>query len=531
MVAARELTITIRRGVTELARPGEGGLGGAEMARFGRLVLTLVIVVTNLIGAIAVLAIANFVVPLPTVAHTAHIQRVNAITAACYIALAIPAGAAIGTRGMVPLRRWLLEERPATLAETRIVLRAPLRLFGVQVALWFAAALLFGLVNLTYSGRLALWVAIVVMLTGLVTASCAYLLTELILRPAAARALARGAPGRLVVPGVATRAVLAWVMGTGLPVCGLVAIGIFALSGDRAVTSHQLGIAMVVLGSTGIAVGLLAVTVAARATADPVDSVRRALARVQRGELDVRVPVYDGTQVGQLQLGFNEMVAGLLERERIREAFGTYVDPSVAEHILTEGTSVAGEEVEVTIMFIDIRSFTEFAERTPAAEVVSALNELFEQIVPIVHAHGGRVDKFVGDGLLAVFGAPRREPDHAEKALAAALEIARTAHSQHGLELGIGVNSGTVVAGNLGGAGRLEFSVIGDAVNVAARVEAATRETGDTILIAEPTKALLVGPHPELMRRNGVELRGRQERVPLYAPRTSNRHTRQQTMP
>src|SRR5512142_399490 len=180
---------------------------------------------------------------------------------------------------------------------------------------------------------------------------------------------------------------------------------------------------MVVLGATGIAVGLLAVTVAARATADPVESVRRALARVQRGELDVRVPVFDGTQIGQLQLGFNEMVTGLAERERIRDAFGTYVDPDVARHILEEGTNLAGEEVEVTIMFLDIRDFTGFAERTPADEVVAAINRLFEQIVPIIHAHDGRVDKFVGDGLLAVFGAPRRAPDHADRALAAAHEI------------------------------------------------------------------------------------------------------------
>src|SRR5205823_3485280 len=156
--------------------------------------------------------------------------------------------------------------------------------------------------------------------------------------------------------------VLAWMLGTGLPVFGVVAIGLLALGGDRGATPHQLGIAMVVLGGTGIVVGLLAVTLAARATADPVDSVRRALARVKRGDLDVRVPVYDGTQIGQLQLGFNRMVDGLAERERIREAFGTYVDPDVARHILEEGTSLSGEEVEVTIMFIDVRGFTTFAE-------------------------------------------------------------------------------------------------------------------------------------------------------------------------
>src|ERR671931_2108936 len=124
------------------------------------------------------------------------------------------------------------------------------------------------------------------------------------------------------------------------------------------------------------------------------------------------------------------MVAGLRERERIRQAFGTYLDPHVAELILREGTSLAGEEVQVTMMFLDIRNFTGFAERSTAQEVVAAVNRLFERVVPIIHAHGGHVDKFVGDGLLAVFGAPRRQEDHADRALAAGLEIAAAVNEE-----------------------------------------------------------------------------------------------------
>jgi adenylate cyclase len=453
------------------------------------------------------------------------VRLVNAIVAGVYVAAAVPIGVVLGTLRLLRLRSWLIEERPATLDETRTVLHAPLRLFALQVSLWLAAAVLFGALNLTYSSKLAIRVAIIVSFTGVVTASCAYLLTELLFRPAAARALASASPGRLVVPGVATRAVLAWMLGTGIPVFGVVAIGILALGGDRGATEQQLGVAMVALGGTGILVGLLAVTVAARATADPVDSVRRALSQVQRGEFDVRVPVYDGTQIGQLQLGFNEMVAGLAERERIRQAFGTYVDPEVAAHVLQEGTRLEGEEVEVTLMFIDIRNFTGFAESTPADQVVAALNGLFEQTVPIIHRHGGRIDKFVGDGLLAVFGAPRRLTDHADRALAAALEIQAELRSPEELRIGIGLNSGSVVAGNVGGDGRYEFSVIGDPVNVAARVEAATRETGDTILLAERTMELLHGPHPELAERLGIALKGKREAVRVYAPVESQRVT------
>ncbi len=191
---------------------------------------------------------------------------------------------------------------------------------------------------------------------------------------------------------------------------------------------------------------------------DPPRSWRQSLALaaleiVRPGESEISLPTL--ARVGRIVLA-----QGLAERERIREAFGTYVDPEVAEHILEEGTNLAGEQVEVTIMFVDIRDFTSFAEKTAAEEVVYSINALFEQIVPIIHDHGGRVDKFVGDGLLAVSGAPRRQSDHADKALAVALQIVERVRSENGLQIGIGLNSGEVVAGNVGGAGRLEFSVL-----------------------------------------------------------------------
>jgi adenylate cyclase len=508
----------------ELVRPGESQVPGPQLWRIERVAVTALIVMTNLVGAVAVLVIALFVVPNPPLRHVGHIELVNGLAAASYVVVAVGGGVLLGTRWLSGLGEWMTSGREPHFAEIRQVLRAPMLLFALQVGLWLIAAAVFGALNTTYSPRLGLRVAITVATTGLVTAACAYLLTELVLRPTAARTLRRSVPERLVVPGVATKSVMAWILGTATQLIGLVAIGILAVAGDRSVTEnlhrgvHQLGVAMVVLGATGLSVGLLAVVVVARTTADPLDSVRRALARVQRGEFDVRVPVYDGTQIGQLQLGFNEMVAGLERRERIREAFGTYVDPDVAERIMEEGVNLAGDEVEVTVMFIDIRDFTGFSERTSADRIVAAINELFAQFVPIIHRHGGRVDKFVGDGLLAVFGAPRRQPDHADQALAAAVEIARSARSAQGLSFGVGLNSGRVVAGNVGGAGRLEFSVIGDPVNVAARVEAATRTTGDPILIAERTSQLLRASHPELVERPDVQLKGKREQVRLYAP-------------
>jgi adenylate cyclase len=511
-----------RGALTELFWPGEGEVPGWAMWRFGSVALAVIIVVTNVVGACAILVIGLLVLPNPhDLRDVGHVRVVDALVAAGYVAFAVPLGVVVGTRRLWGLRSWILEERPATLTEIRLVLQAPLRLFGLQLGLWAAAAVVFGILNSFYSARMGVGTAVAILLTGLVTGSLAYLLSERLLRSPAARALSRGAPGRLAVPGVTTRALLAWALGTGIPVLGLVSFGIVAFAGGYDVTVSNLRVAMVVLGGTGIAVGLLATILAARTTADPISSVRRALARVQKGDFDVRVPVYDGSQIGQLQLGFNEMVAGLAERERIREAFGTYVDQEVAAHILEEGVDLAGEEVEVTLMFIDVRDFTGFAEQTPANEVVGAINQLFERIVPIIHRHGGRVDKFVGDGLLAVFGAPRRQPDHADQALAAALEIAEVVGSGEAgpLQIGVGLNSGTVVAGNIGGDRRYEFSVIGDAVNVAARVEAATRQTGDIVLLTEGTAALLKREGVELDERPGLELKGKRDAVPVYAPK------------
>ena len=163
---------------------------------------------------------------------------------------------------------------------------------------------------------------------------------------------------------------------------------------------------MVALGGIALVFGLFAIILASRAVADPITSVRQARSTRSRAATSTsRSPSTTRSELGLLQAGFNRMVGGLRERERIREAFGTYVDRDVAEHILEEG-GAEGEEVEVTLMFLDVRDFTGFAERAPAKEVVATLNRMFEIAVPVIREHGGHVDKFVGDGLLAVFGAP-----------------------------------------------------------------------------------------------------------------------------
>jgi adenylate cyclase len=178
-----------------------------------------------------------------------------------------------------------------------------------------------------------------------------------------------------------------------------------------------------------------------------------------------------------------------------------------------------GEELEVTVLFVDIREFTAFAERASAAEVVTELNAFYELVVPVLVRHGGHANKFVGDGLLAVFGAPDVLPDHADRGVAAALEMAEVVRRTYRgrLRIGIGVNSGPVVAGTIGGGGRVEFTVIGDTVNTAARVEALTRETDDAVLVTDATCSLLARDHGGFAERGEVALRGRSEPVKVHA--------------
>jgi adenylate cyclase len=171
------------------------------------------------------------------------------------------------------------------------------------------------------------------------------------------------------------------------------------------------------------------------------------------------------------------------------------------------------------VMILDVWDFTQFAERSSARETVAFLNDLFGIAVPCVTEHGGHANKFLGDGLLAVFGAPERIPDHADRAVAAAGAIGRQLTRRFGAELsfGIGINSGPVVVGSVGGGGRLEFAVIGDAVNVAARVEHLTRETRDIALLTEATRCLLTSGAENVEPRGSFALKGVSEPVPIYA--------------
>ena len=301
--------------------------------------------------------------------------------------------------------------------------------------------------------------------------------------------------------------------GAGVVVAGLVTPATREL--------ESIGQAGVIAFGVSAAISMWLGLVLADAVSGPIIDLRDATRKVGAGDLSVRVPVVCTDETGELAASFNAMVAGLGERRQLHEAFGAFVDPALTERVLAEGTTLQGEELDVSILFVDVRGFTTFAEGAAAQEVVAALNELYEAVVPVIQRHGGHANKFIGDGLLAVFGVPAGDSDHATRAVAAAREIAQMAGrgSAGRLRVGVGVNSGRVVAGTIGGGGRRDFTVIGDPVNTAARVEAATRVTGDDILITEATLRALGRGGDAFDERPSAPLKGKAAPVRVYAPR------------
>lgn len=437
-----------------------------------------------------------------------------------YLIAAMAVGVAWGTRTALDRNRWALEEREPELSEQRSTLRTPLVLVGLQAALWAVAVALFTGIATIVQPAMALNVAVTVALGGAVTCMAAYLLTEFTMRPVAARALAVPPPPERLVPGLMARWLLTWSLGSAVPVVGLVLAGILALIRDD-VSSTQLAVTMVALGATTILVGLLTTLLSARAAIDPIRALRTALQRVEHGDLDTDVVVYDPSEIGLLQAGFNRMVAGLRERERIRDLFGRHVGHEVARDALSRDVELGGERRHVTAFFIDIIGSTEMTATRPPEQVVTLLNRFLAVVVDVIDEHHGTLNKFEGDGALAIFGAPNHLPDHATTALRAARVLRdRLIEAVPECHAGIGVATGLVVAGNIGGEERFEYTVIGDPVNEAARLCDRAKATDGHVLASMPTvEAADDSERIQWKPAGGAELRGRATVTRLAQPR------------
>jgi adenylate cyclase len=499
---------------------------GRVLAKRIEVTLTASLIGANLIGALIVAALGLLVLPFPKIDDQATANAVNLAVAGVYLLVFMPLGSWWGLKRLRKARAWLEEDRPPTDEERRVVLRGPRRIVVVHVFIWTLAAFLFGGLNIwlssgTAAERLEAGIRVwgLVAFAGLVTCAFVYLISERQLRPAAARALAAGIGDRRLAPGVKTRVLLAWAMGSAVPVLGLVVVSISTLAeGDF--TRDELALLVLVVGSVVIVFGALALFLASRAIADPVVALRKAVHRVEDGDLEVEVDVYDGSEIGQLQAGFNAMVAGLRERERIQDLFGRHVGEEVARRALEGEVELGGEVREVAILFTDVVGSTELAAERPPQEVVELLNRFFGIVVEVVDTHGGWVNKFEGDAALAVFGAPVELDDAASAALATARELAKRLEREvEGIRAGIGVSAGEVVAGNIGEESRFEYTVIGDPVNEAARLTELAKEKPGCVLASGAVLERAGPEERDRWRPDGTaNLRGRSSETRLATP-------------
>jgi adenylate cyclase len=490
----------------------------SDLERRLRLPYAAMMIAVNVVGALVVLVFVLWVLPLPPVGGSA--TRTNVIVLAAYLAVAVPVGTILVMRLLRPVRRWLAADRPPTAREQELALLTPAREAAVHALLWGIGTVAFTVLNLFYDEELALIVFLTASLAAMATCAIAYLVAQRVLRPVAAEALAQEVPSDPALPGIRTRLLLTWALGTGVPVVGVLLVGAGVLTDVLEASADRLATTAVVLGGTALVVGLGVMALAARSLADPVDSVRHALGRVERGDTDVEVPVYDGSEVGLLQAGFNRMVEELRERERLRDLFGRQVGEDVARQAIERGITLGGEEREVAVLFIDLVGSTQLAHARPPAEVVELLNAFFEVVVGVVAEEGGSVNKFVGDAALCVFGAPLEHPDAAGAALRAARTLRRRlADEVPQCDIGIGVSAGTVVAGNIGAAERFEYTVIGDPVNEASRLTELAKQQASRILASESVLARADGERPAWELRGEQTLRGRAAPTLLATPR------------
>jgi class 3 adenylate cyclase len=409
---------------------------------------------------------------------TSHQLEVLLTVTGIMLAFAIVTGVVAATLVQRRTLHWLLRGEAPSHADARRALRMPRDLAIIAAILWMIGGIVIGstAAALDVDGQTVSGIAGGIVLAALASSGITYLVTGRYSRAVARLALAACPPKEAPLFGVRWRLLLIWVLTSGVPVIGLVMV----LTAPRGKT-HVLAVGVVVCVVT-LLVGGLATALSARAIGE----------------------------IGLLQAGFNDMVEGLRERERIQDLFGRHVGPAVAEQAIAEGVTLSGESRDVVALFVDITGSTRLTRERDPVEFVAMLNRFFEVVVEEVESNGGLLNKFEGDAALCIFGAPAPLDDPATAALCTARAIRDRVGEMGELEIGIGVAAGPVIAGQIGTASRLEYTIIGDAVNEAARLTDLAKRTEGRILASEVSvTAAAEEEQAHWVRGRTLRLRGR----------------------
>ncbi|MDT5120127.1 MAG: adenylate cyclase [Mycobacterium sp.] len=481
----------------------------------------------DIIGALFVLGFLRYGLPPQDRIQLQDLPTLNLAIFAGSLVILFLVGVVVNLKLLMPVFRWqrrdnmLAETDPAAteLARSR-ALRMPYYRTLSTVVYWCIGGVVFVVASWSVARFAAPVVTVATALGAAATAIIGYLQSERVLRPVAVAALRSGVPENVKAPGVILRQILTWMLSTAVPLLAIV----LAVVADKVSLLHtapeSLFNPILLLALTALGVGFISTLLVAMSIADPLRQLRWALSEVQRGNYNAHMQIYDASELGLLQAGFNDMVRDLSERQRLRDLFGRYVGEDVARRALERGTELGGQERDVAVLFVDLVGSTQLAATRPPAEVVHLLNEFFRVVVDTVARHGGFVNKFQGDAALAIFGAPIEHPDASGGALAAARELHDELLPVIGVaEFGIGVSSGRAIAGHIGAQARFEYTVIGDPVNEAARLtELAKLEAGHVLASAISVSGALDAEALCWDVGEVVELRGRSAPTQLARP-------------
>ena len=490
-------------------------------------VFSLGLLQADIIGALLVLWFLRFGLPPADRIKLQDLPAANLAVFLTYLIVSFTVGASISFTLLRPVFRWqrqdamLTVDDPAATEAARLrALRMPAYRSMISMTLWLLAAVVFIGASWPVASQAAPVMAVATLLGATATAIIGYLQSERVLRPVAVAALRGVVPENFRRPGVVLRLVLAWVLSTGVPLLMIIlsiAASKFSLLNSSA---DSLLVPLLLMAIAALVIGLLGNILSAMAIYDPLRQLRWALGEVQRGNYNAHMQIYDASELGLLQAGFNDMVRELSERQRMRDLFGRYVGEDVARRALERGTELGGQERDVAVLFVDLVGSTQLAATRPPAEVVGLLNEFFRVVVDTVQNHGGFVNKFQGDAALCIFGAPIEHPDASGAALTASRELHDELVAVLGqTEFGIGVSAGRAIAGHIGAQARFEYTVIGDPVNEAARLtELAKLEQGHVLASAITVSGALDAEALCWQVGEVVELRGRTAPTQLARP-------------
>ncbi|MCW2703386.1 MAG: Adenylate cyclase, family protein 3 [Blastococcus sp.] len=490
----------------------------ASWAPSGRIAvpaIVLLVLVANLVG------VATVTLLLVGVSDGGgdHARTAVLLAVAGYLVVALPTATLVGLRRQRVTNRWLMAGREPTSAEATYALRLPVDTALIAGIVWAVGAVLIGIVSTVAfpDARVGLRTGIATLLGGIATAGVTYLLVARAARAVTAVALAAHPPAGALTLGVRPRLLLTWGLTSAVPMLGVVLLFVDPSNPDGPGEA-----AVVFLVVVALLVGGLATLLIARAVGQPLRDLRQAVGRVARGDYEVSVVVDDAGEIGLLQEGVNTMAAGLAERERLRDLFGRHVGTTVADRALATGVSLGGEERTVAALFVDIAGSTSLVRRTGPEQMVGLLNRFFQVVVETIEEEGGLVNKFEGDAALCVFGAPTDHADAAGAALRAARRIGDAVRAAGEVDVGVGVACGRVWAGQVGAASRLEYTVIGDPVNEAARLTELAKEHPGRAVASEAT-VLAADPDERAhwVRDGEVELRGRDVSTPTWVRRVA----------